>query len=85
MKKKVEIFGASMLSVAVLASLLTFVPQEKSVDVARELPDPPRMLSIGNEVAAELPDPPRMLSIGNEVAAVLPDPPRMLNVGNEVI
>ena len=82
MKKKIKIIGASLFGVAVLASLLTIAPQDKSVDIAEDMPFPPRMLNPGNEVA-ELEFPPRMLNPGNEVAE-LAFPPRMLNPGNEV-
>ena len=56
MEKKMKILGSSLFSVAVVASLLTFAPQDKSMDVAEDLPFPPRMLNTGNELAAKTPN-----------------------------
>ena len=85
MKKKMKILSSSLLGVAVLASILTFAPKDKSVDTAEAIPFPPRMLNVGNEVAEAIPFPPRMLNVGTEVAEAIPFPPRMLSVGNSVV
>ena len=81
MKNKAKVFCASLCSAALLATIISFISQDKPNEVAANLPDPPRMFSTENEVAANLPDPPRMFSTENEVAANLPDPPRMFTTG----